>query len=182
VAVTPDGKRAVSASWDNTLKVWDLDAGRALRTLEGHSDNVHGVAVTPDGKRAVSASWDHTLKLWDLDTGRALRTLEGHSSVVYGVAVTPDGKRAVSASWDNTLKVWDLDTGELIATFHCDAPAHCLRVRRQHSVSSPATQAPRVHPLASIARGRMTPNSRPAPRMRTGSPVPNAPQSVPETG
>ena len=71
VAVTPDGKRAVSASWDKTLKVWDLETGRALRTLEGHSDSVSGVAVTPDGKRAVSASWDKTLKVWDLETGRA---------------------------------------------------------------------------------------------------------------
>jgi WD40 repeat protein len=114
VAVTPDGKRAVSASTDNTLKVWDLDTGRALRTLEGHSSSVEGVAVTLDGKRAVSASWDRTLKVWDLETGRALRTLEGHSREVTGVAVTPDGKRAVSASYDKTLKVWDLKTGRAL--------------------------------------------------------------------
>ena len=49
--------------------MWDLETGRALRTLEGHSDSVYGVAVTPDGKRAVSASWDKTLKVWDLETG-----------------------------------------------------------------------------------------------------------------
>ena len=116
VAVTPDGKRAVSASQDHTLKVWDLETGRALRTLEGHSAAVRGVAVTPDGKRAVSASGDKTLKVWDLETGRALRTLEGHSDSVNGVAVTPDGKRAVSASADNTLKVWDLETGRALRT------------------------------------------------------------------
>jgi len=116
VAVTPDGKRAVSASWDHTLKVWDLETGRALCTLEGHSDNVSSVAVTPDGKRAVSASWDRTLKVWDLDAGHTLQTLKGHSDIVFGVAVTPDGKRAVSASWDNTLKVWDLGTGRALRT------------------------------------------------------------------
>ena len=124
VAVTPDGKQAVSASGDKTLKVWDLETGRALRTLEGHSEFVNGVAVTPDGKRAVSASSDQTLKVWDLETGRALRTLEGHS-YVSGVAVTPDGKRAVSASYDNTRKVWDLETGEMLATFTCDHAALC---------------------------------------------------------
>ena len=82
MAVTPDGTRAVSVSRDHTVKVWDLDTGRALRTLEGHSDSVvysvHGVAVTPDGKRAVFVAEDHALKVWDLETGRALRTLEGH--------------------------------------------------------------------------------------------------------
>ena len=111
VAVTPDGKRAVSASRDKTLKVWDLDTGRALLRLEGHSGSVRGVAVTLSGKRAVSASDDETLKVWDLDTGLALRTLEGHSSCVTCLAVTADGKRAVSASMDETLKVWDLETG-----------------------------------------------------------------------
>ncbi|MSV29537.1 MAG: TIR domain-containing protein, partial [Bryobacterales bacterium] len=75
VAVTPDGRRAVSASEDTTLKVWDLESGRALRTLEGHSDWVYGVAVTPDGKRAVSASEDTTLKVWDLESGREIQTL-----------------------------------------------------------------------------------------------------------
>ena len=40
VAVTPDGQRAVSASWDKTLKVWDLESGRELRTLTGHTGAV----------------------------------------------------------------------------------------------------------------------------------------------
>ena len=54
--------------------MWDLESGRELRTLEGHSDWVTGVAVTPDGKRAVSASEDNTLKVWDLETGEVLAT------------------------------------------------------------------------------------------------------------
>ena len=44
--MTPNG-HAVSASLDRTLKVWDLDSGRELRTLSGHTDLVSGVAVTP---------------------------------------------------------------------------------------------------------------------------------------
>jgi len=134
VAVTADGKRAISASQDETLKVWDLRSGRALRTLEGHSGSVDGVAVTADGKRVVSASSDKTLKVWDLESGRALRTLEGHSAEVRGVAMAPEGKRAVSASEDKTLKVWELDTGRCIATFHCDGPAFCCAFADDHRI------------------------------------------------
>jgi len=72
--VTPDGKRVVSASWDHTLKAWDLETGRVLRTLEGHSAGVSGAAVTPDGKRVVSASGDRTLRVWDLETGSPIAT------------------------------------------------------------------------------------------------------------
>jgi WD40 repeat protein len=115
-AVTPDGKWAISASSDKTLKVWELETGRVLRTLEGHTSSVEGVAVTPNGKRAVSASRDHTLKVWDLDSGLVLSTLKGHYDIVWGAAVTPDGRRAVSASSDGTLKVWDIETSRAART------------------------------------------------------------------
>jgi WD40 repeat protein len=116
VAITPDGTRAVSASDDQTLRVWDLATGKSLASLAGHTNMVLGVAVTPDGTRAVSASYDTTLRVWDLATGKSLASLEGHTSWVGNVAVTPDGARAVSASDDQTLRVWDLATGKSLAS------------------------------------------------------------------
>ena len=110
VALTPDGRRAVSASYDNTLRVWDVESGESLRTLTGHTDRVKSVALTPDGRRAVSASEDNTLRVWDVESGESLRTLTGPDAVT-SVALTPDGRRAVSASRDNTLRVWDVEIG-----------------------------------------------------------------------
>jgi WD40 repeat protein len=124
VAISLDGQRAVSASEDETLKVWDLKTGRQLRTLEGHSSSVNGVALSADGRRVVSASSDKTLKVWDLETGRELLTLKGHSDWVNGVALNTDGRRAVSASSDKTLKVWDLETGREL----CTLEGHSSRV------------------------------------------------------
>jgi len=106
---------------DRTLKVWDLDRGRVLATLEGHAREVSACVVTPDGRRVVSASWDQTLKAWDLESGRVLATLEGHGWVS-ACAVTPDGLRVVSSSPDRTLRVWELDTYACVLTYCGDVP------------------------------------------------------------
>jgi WD40 repeat protein len=112
VAITPDGQRAVSASADNTLKVWDLETGAMLRTLEGHSDSVSNVAVTSDGRRAVSASRDRTLKFWELENGVELGTLERNPTYFNPVAITPDGKRVIYwSAWPPNLVLLDLETG-----------------------------------------------------------------------
>ncbi len=121
VAIAPDGKTAISASWDETLKIWDTETGRELKTLTGHSNSVWAVAIAPDGKTAISASEDHTLKIWDTETGSELKSLTGHSFWVYAVAIAPDGKTAISASDDNTLKIWDTETGRELKTLIGDS-------------------------------------------------------------
>jgi WD40 repeat protein len=122
VALSGDGRIAVSASADKTLKVWEVDTGREQRTLSGHSSDVYGVALSDGGRVAVSASADKTLKVWDLDSGRELRTLRGHSDSVNGVALHGGGRIAVSASTDRTLKTWEVETGRelLTLTGHTD--------------------------------------------------------------
>jgi len=114
--VTPDGRHAISASSDHTLKVWDLGTGAELRTLSGHTSVVRAVAVTPDGRRAVSASFDETVKTWDLETGLELHTLAGHGDLIVAVTAMADGRRVVSGSLDHTLKVWDVATGMQLRT------------------------------------------------------------------
>ncbi len=116
VALSEDGRVAVSASADHTLKVWEVETGRELRTLTGHTSSVEGVALSRDGKTAVSASWDCTLKVWEVETGRELRTLTGHTRWIKGVAISGDGRLAVSASEDRTLKVWEVETGREVRT------------------------------------------------------------------
>ncbi len=112
VAITRDGKYAISASSDKTLKIWNLQMGEEKTTLKGHDDWVNAVAITRDGKYAISASDDKTLKVWDLEKGEEKTTLKGHDDWVNAVAITRDGKYAISASSDKTLKVWNLERGE----------------------------------------------------------------------
>jgi WD40 repeat protein len=115
-----DGNRALSASENNTLRLWDLSTEYTLRTLEGHKGPINAVSVFADGSLALSGSWDKTLRLWDLATGDTLRTLEGHKGPINAVSVFADGNRALSASEDNTLRLWDLATGDTLRILEPD--------------------------------------------------------------
>ncbi|HLK55897.1 MAG TPA: TIR domain-containing protein, partial [Chthonomonadaceae bacterium] len=116
VALSSDGLRAVSGSYDNTVRVWDLQTGRCIATLKGHTGTVYGVALSSDGLRVVSGSYDNTVRVWDLQTRRCIATLKGHIETVHGIALSSDGHRAVSGSADKTVRVWDLQTGQCTAT------------------------------------------------------------------
>ena len=74
VAICADANIALSASWDHTVKVWDIHKGELIRILEGHREWVEAVAIAEDGTIAVSASWDKTLKVWDIVSGACLAT------------------------------------------------------------------------------------------------------------
>jgi len=117
-AFSPDGKRIVTASWDNTGRVWDAETGREIASLNGHQGYVWTAAFSPDGKRIVTASWDKTARVWDAETGREIASLNGHQSSVWTAAFSPDGKRIVTASEDKTGRVWDAETGREIASLN----------------------------------------------------------------
>jgi len=106
VALTADG-RAVSASDDQTLKVWDLQSGQALKTLTGHTAPVTAVALTADG-RAVSASRDQTLKVWDLQSGKCIATFYADEAL-YCCAIAPADMIFVAAGASGHLHFLKLE-------------------------------------------------------------------------
>jgi len=122
VAFFPDGRRAISAGDDATVRVWDLITGKEIRRLTGHAASVMSVAVTADSQRALSCSWDGTVRLWDLESGKLIRGLKGTWKTVKSVALAPDGGMAMSGSDDNIIHLWDLEAGQeiLALTGHTD--------------------------------------------------------------
>ena len=128
VAVSADGRRAVSGGDDGTVRVWDLATGKQIASASQrlwhwfarlHRRSVRSLSVSADGRCAVSGGDDGTVRVWDLDSGAPLHTLAGHQPTAgWAVAVSADGRRAVSGGrYDGTVRVWDLDSG---------APLHTL--------------------------------------------------------
>jgi uncharacterized protein with WD repeat len=113
VTFSPDGK-LLAANDHKDIKIWNVETGKEIAKLSGHSDKVTGVAFNPKNQRVLaSGSYDKTIKIWDLTSQRCLGTLSAHRDAVYSLAFSPDGNILASGSEDNTIKLWNLDTGEI---------------------------------------------------------------------
>ncbi len=110
---SPDGKNIVTASNDNSAKIWDVQSGRLLLTLMGHADGVNYAMYSPDGKSVITGSNDNSAKIWDAHNGKLLHSLGAGQS--FDASYSPDSKRIVTASnRDNTAKIWDVQSGKLL--------------------------------------------------------------------
>jgi len=100
-----------SAGFDQSMILWDAEAGRARAVVRWHAGAVNALAPLPDGGFA-SAGEDGRIALWPARPGaQPLRVLEGHGEPVVALALSPDGARLASAAWDGTARLWTLSTG-----------------------------------------------------------------------
>ncbi len=112
VAVSADGTRILTGSFDNSVGLWPAEGGAPV-WLDGHEAAVKAVLFTGPGS-AASGGDDFAVILWDLDTGDSQR-LTGHRGQVKDLAVSPDGALLASASWDGTIGLWDIAEGRNLA-------------------------------------------------------------------
>jgi WD40 repeat protein len=116
VAISPDGKQALSGSVDNTMRLWNLETGKEVVIFKGHTKQVWCVAFIPHSKYVLSASWDGTVRMWDPATGKDIHTFF-HPIDVNNVTVSRDGKWMLTGCDDKHMRLWDLTTKQEVKKF-----------------------------------------------------------------
>jgi WD40 repeat protein len=117
VAISPDGKHAVSGGLDGVAKLWDARTGVALPEPLVALQNapIRGVAFSPDGSRIGIASSDKFAWVVGTEVRDAPRKLAGHHGSVMTLAFSHDSKLVATGSWDKTVVVWDAATGSAVS-------------------------------------------------------------------
>jgi WD40 repeat protein len=128
MALSPDGKKAVSGSWDGAVRLWDIETCKVVTKWMGHTDIVWSVCWSRDGRRVLSGSRDGTARQWEVENGETmpepieniLASIETGHEQVWAVVYSPDMTLIATSGWDgpdaSSIKIWDAKTGKLVAT------------------------------------------------------------------
>ncbi len=119
VALSPDGRYALSGGMDGTIRKWDVHSGTERLRLRGHTTlgGVSYVAFSQDGRYIFSGGADSYVKVWDTATGAQIKEFKasfGGSGIQF-VGLSPDGRRIISMGGDSSVRIFNFATGEEIA-------------------------------------------------------------------
>jgi WD40 repeat protein len=159
IAFSPDGQQLVSSSFDKTIKLWNVNSGKCLKTFTGHQGPIINAKFSIDRRSIVSVGVDRTLKVWDIQTEKCLHTLNGHGGLIYtldlgNVQLLPMASPklfAFTGSLDETIKVWDLAAGKCVTTWKSRRPYEGMQIDKIHGLTT--AQQASLQALGAIRNG-----------------------------
>jgi len=116
VALSADGRFAVSGGIDQTLRIWDIAAGKEDKAIRGHSKQIWDVLFHPNGRQVFSASWDATARLWDIKTGNEIKRFS-HRLDINGLALSRDANSLLTACDDHSVYLFNVSSGDEVRRF-----------------------------------------------------------------
>lgn len=126
IALSPNSKTIASGSEDGTVKLWDVETGKAIARWTEHTQNVESVCWSPNGERVLSGSWDGTARVWGVEDGETiLGPIKTELQQVFAVAYSPDGSNFATGGFYG-VKFWDSPTGDLLSTLEHQSTVWCL--------------------------------------------------------
>ncbi|MFD0797191.1 caspase family protein [Maribacter chungangensis] len=122
-----NGKLVLTISDEHDdARIWDVNTGKLLRILQGHTDKVTSSQFSQNGELVATTSMDGKTRLWELEKGKLLFILEGHEDAVTSAQFSPNGKFLITTAllFDNTARIWDVNTGKLVRTLEHTDPVN----------------------------------------------------------
>ncbi|PIK39223.1 putative WD repeat-containing protein 37 [Apostichopus japonicus] len=158
------GEQLITASWDRTANLYDVETTAIVHTLTGHDQELTHCCTHPSHKMAVTSSTDTTFRLWDFrdPSIHSVNVFQGHSDSVTSAAFTSNDK-VVSGSDDRTVKVWDLKNMRTpIAMIRTDSPVNRLAVSpTNHVIAIPHdNRHVRLYDITGVRLGRLPKSNR----------------------
>lgn len=95
-----------SISYGGKVKLWDVESGRCMETLQGYSHVICAVSFSPDGNLLVHGDDHGMLRVWDVQSGRCRKAFQGHAGRIWSVVFSPDGKTIASGGDDQVIRLW----------------------------------------------------------------------------
>jgi len=117
VALSLDGRLAVSTGKDQTIRLWNTQTGKCVKVLTGHQDWIRDVALTWDGCYLLSGSWDTTVRVWNTGTGKCVRVLNDRIRSISRIAFHPLRKLAAIATEAGSVLLWDIVADRLVGNW-----------------------------------------------------------------
>jgi WD40 repeat protein len=123
VAFNSSGTLLATGCADGKIRLFDfmpmsanVDSGKEIAVLAGHSGSVTDLCFTSDDQRLVSSGGDRTVRVWDVKEAKQLSLWEGHTSLVFGATYSSDDKLVATGAWDGTVRIWEASTGKTTHT------------------------------------------------------------------
>jgi len=116
ILVSLDGKQIFTATNKSKIAILNIESGKVIGYLEGHSGPVRALAVSRDGNMIASGSDDNNVRLWNTRTRKQILSLEGHTGSISSLSFSGEGTFLLSGSRDKTIRIWNWKAGSLINT------------------------------------------------------------------
>lgn len=114
MAFSSDGKLIAYPTMEGEVKIFDLEAGKELKTLKASEKMAVCVAYSPDGKYLACGNKDGFFKVWNTSDYSEKWNIEAHNRPVLSMQFSPDNLWILTGSRDNRVRVWDVVTGKAI--------------------------------------------------------------------
>lgn len=114
LALDNENGHLFSGSMDTTIKMWNLNNGKCLKTFHGHLDGVTQVILNNDNNLLISGSEAIEIKIWDIEEGHCLRTIRNISISRIHVLLLNGNNEFLCSSSDSKIRLFDIESGECL--------------------------------------------------------------------